>query len=57
MSELNNQTAASELPVDENSIIAERRAKLDAIRTKGIAFLTTSARNIKPPVCKSSMAR
>lgn len=38
MSELNNQTAASELPVDENSIIAERRAKLDAIRTKGIAF-------------------
>ncbi|MBC3928314.1 lysine--tRNA ligase [Undibacterium sp. CY21W] len=38
MSELNNQTAASELPVDENSIIAERRAKLDTIRTKGIAF-------------------
>ncbi|MBC3868726.1 lysine--tRNA ligase [Undibacterium oligocarboniphilum] len=38
MSELNNQTAASELPADENSIIAERRAKLDAIRTKGIAF-------------------
>lgn len=38
MSELNNQTAANELPVDENSIIAERRAKLDAIRTKGIAF-------------------
>lgn len=38
MSELNNQTAASELPVDENSIIAERRAKLDAIRNKGIAF-------------------
>ncbi|WP_234030585.1 lysine--tRNA ligase [Undibacterium sp. 14-3-2] len=35
---MNNQTAASELPVDENSIIAERRAKLDAIRTKGIAF-------------------
>lgn len=38
MSEMNNQTAASELPIDENSIIAERRAKLDAIRTKGIAF-------------------
>ncbi|WP_423681712.1 lysine--tRNA ligase [Undibacterium sp. WLHG33] len=38
MSELNNQTAASELPVDENSIIAERRAKLDAIRAKGVAF-------------------
>ncbi|MBC3884980.1 lysine--tRNA ligase [Undibacterium griseum] len=38
MSELNNQNAASELPVDENSIIAERRAKLDAIRAKGVAF-------------------
>src|SRR5450830_1874769 len=38
MSETNNQNAASELPVDENSIIAERRAKLDAIRAKGIAF-------------------
>ncbi|MBV8633608.1 MAG: lysine--tRNA ligase [Burkholderiaceae bacterium] len=38
MSELNNQTAASELPVDENSIIAERRAKLDAIRAQGVAF-------------------
>ena len=38
MSELNNQNAANEVPVDENSIIAERRAKLDAIRSKGIAF-------------------
>jgi len=38
MSEINNQSTASELPVDENSIIAERRAKLDAIRVKGIAF-------------------
>ncbi|MFZ6862553.1 lysine--tRNA ligase [Undibacterium sp. Ji67W] len=38
MSEINNQSTASELPVDENSIIAERRAKLDAIRAKGIAF-------------------
>ena len=28
----------AELPQDENSIIAERRAKLDAIRAKGIAF-------------------
>ncbi|MBC3935443.1 lysine--tRNA ligase [Undibacterium sp. CY7W] len=37
MSDIQNQTAA-ELPVDENSIIAERRAKLDAIRAKGIAF-------------------
>ena len=38
MSDMNNHNAASELPVDENSIIAERRAKLDAIRAKGIAF-------------------
>ena len=38
MSEINNQSTASELPVDENSIIAERRAKLDAIRAKGVAF-------------------
>ena len=38
MSDIQNQTAASELPVDENSIIAERRAKLDAIRAKGVAF-------------------
>lgn len=37
MSDINN-TTASELPVDENSIIAERRAKLDAIRAKGVAF-------------------
>ena len=32
------QNTASELPQDENSIIAERRAKLDAIRAKGVAF-------------------
>ncbi len=31
-------TPAAELPQDENSIIAERRAKLTAIRAKGIAF-------------------
>ncbi|CAN5906611.1 lysine--tRNA ligase [soil metagenome] len=31
-------TPATELPQDENSIIAERRAKLTAIRAKGIAF-------------------
>ncbi|MFZ6656202.1 lysine--tRNA ligase [Undibacterium sp. TJN19] len=37
MSDINN-TTAGELPVDENSIIAERRAKLDAIRSKGVAF-------------------
>ena len=29
---------AAELPQDENSIIAERRAKLAAIRAKGVAF-------------------
>jgi lysyl-tRNA synthetase, class II len=33
-----NHVPATELPVDENSIIAERRGKLDAIRAKGIAF-------------------
>ncbi|GGX00348.1 lysine--tRNA ligase [Undibacterium macrobrachii] len=32
------QNPATELPQDENSIIAERRAKLDAIRAKGVAF-------------------
>ncbi len=32
------QNPAAELPQDENSIIAERRAKLDAIRAKGVAF-------------------
>ena len=36
MSEI--QHPATELPVDEHSIIAERRAKLAAIRAKGIAF-------------------
>lgn len=33
-----HQNTAAELPQDENSIIAERRAKLDAIRAKGVAF-------------------
>ncbi|MBR7798517.1 lysine--tRNA ligase [Undibacterium fentianense] len=33
-----HQNPAAELPQDENSIIAERRAKLDAIRAKGVAF-------------------
>ncbi|MDO8179262.1 MAG: lysine--tRNA ligase [Undibacterium sp.] len=33
-----NQSTAAELPQDENSIIAERRAKLNAIRAQGIAF-------------------
>ncbi|MBC3880026.1 lysine--tRNA ligase [Undibacterium sp. LX40W] len=32
------QNPAAELPQDENSIIAERRAKLDAIRAQGVAF-------------------
>ncbi|MDB5989154.1 MAG: lysyl-tRNA synthetase [Herbaspirillum sp.] len=31
-------TGASAAPVDENTIIAERRAKLAALRTQGIAF-------------------
>lgn len=31
-------TAAADLPEDENSIIAERRTKLNAIRAQGIAF-------------------
>lgn len=41
MSEPSNQAtsaAPQELAQDENSIIAERRAKLDAIRAKGVAF-------------------
>ena len=33
-----NHSTSAELPQDENSIIAERRAKLTAIRAKGIAF-------------------
>ena len=33
-----NQNTAAELPQDENSIIAERRAKLSAIRAQGVAF-------------------
>lgn len=32
------QSPATELPQDDNSIIAERRAKLDAIRAQGVAF-------------------
>jgi lysyl-tRNA synthetase class 2 len=35
---MSDQNPAAELPQDENSIIAERRAKLDAIRAKGVAF-------------------
>ncbi|MFZ6721020.1 lysine--tRNA ligase [Undibacterium sp. Ji49W] len=38
MSDINNAAPAEEVAVDENSIIAERRAKLDAIRAKGVAF-------------------
>lgn len=32
------ETAADEIPVDENHVMAERREKLKAIRAKGIAF-------------------
>ncbi|WMW82456.1 lysine--tRNA ligase [Undibacterium cyanobacteriorum] len=35
---MSDQQTPAELPQDENSIIAERRAKLDAIRSKGVAF-------------------
>lgn len=38
MSEINQATVSSEAHADDNAIIAERRAKLDAIRKKGIAF-------------------
>jgi len=32
------QTPAAAAPADENRLIAERRAKLDTLRTKGVAF-------------------
>lgn len=35
---MNDQTAAPQPPVDENSLIAERRAKLTALRGQGIAY-------------------
>ena len=35
---MNEQTAAPQPPVDENSLIAERRAKLNALRAQGIAY-------------------
>lgn len=35
---MNEQTAAPQPPVDENSLIAERRTKLAALRTQGIAY-------------------
>lgn len=39
MSDINNNAApAEEVAVDENSVIAVRRAKLDALRSKGVAF-------------------
>ncbi|MBI1771217.1 MAG: lysine--tRNA ligase, partial [Burkholderiales bacterium] len=39
MSDINNNAApAEEVVVDEHSVIAVRRAKLDAIRAKGVAF-------------------
>jgi len=33
-----NDDAAASLPIDENKIIAERRAKLSALREQGVAF-------------------
>ncbi len=35
---MTEQTPAPQTPVDENSLIAERRAKLGALREKGIAY-------------------
>jgi len=35
---MTEQTPAPQLPVDENSLIAERRAKLGALRGQGIAY-------------------
>ena len=35
---MTDQTPAPQIPVDENSLIAERRAKLTALRGQGIAF-------------------
>ncbi len=35
---MNDQTSAPQPPVDENSLIAERRAKLTALRGQGIAY-------------------
>ncbi|HSY28348.1 MAG TPA: lysine--tRNA ligase [Burkholderiaceae bacterium] len=35
---MTTQTDAAALPIDENSIIAERRAKLATLRSEGIAF-------------------
>ena len=35
---MNDQTPAPQPPVDENSLIAERRAKLTALRGQGIAY-------------------
>ena len=35
---MNDQTPAPQTPVDENSLIAERRAKLTALRGQGIAY-------------------
>ena len=38
MTQQQTPTQASDAPVDENHLIAERRAKLAALRTQGIAF-------------------
>src|SRR5580658_156748 len=35
---MTTQNDAAALPIDENSIIAERRAKLATLRSEGIAF-------------------
>lgn len=35
---MTEQTPTPQLPADENSLIAERRAKLGALRGQGIAY-------------------
>lgn len=35
---MTEQTPAPQIPADENSLIAERRAKLGALRSQGIAY-------------------
>ncbi len=44
---MNNKHEALTEEQDENSIIAERRSKLSAIREKGVAFPTISVRSTK----------
>jgi lysyl-tRNA synthetase class 2 len=51
------QSQAPALAADENKIIAERRAKLAAIREKGVAFPNDFRRSTRPPTWSNSTAR